>query len=150
MRRPVLARLLIGCAIVPFAAPAAAAVITGTVLSEGVRPVGGARVAVLDAAGATRCETTSAADGTFSLGCDAIGPHLVRASIGALSSPRLDAVDLGPDRQVHLNLLLVAAAVVAPAHANAGAPPGFWTRPLANPVLTTLNGRPLTLRIAAT
>jgi hypothetical protein len=114
-------------------ATAAPAVITGTVLGPGLRPLAGASIAVVDAG----CETVSGADGTFTLRCEATGPRRVRAFAGGGPASEQE-VELGPDRMIHLNFLLAPPVVAAPAPVDGSI--------LGNPVVTSLGGRPLTLR----
>jgi hypothetical protein len=129
-----------------------AALISGTVIGDGARPIAGATVQVVRAASKPPCETTTAADGTFSLSCPATGRHVVRASFGDLRAWEIDGVELGPGREVYLNFMLLPVATAAPAGALPGGPTdtaGFWTRPLPNPVLATWEGNPITLRVLA-
>jgi hypothetical protein len=123
-------------------------VITGTVIGEGARPVAGATVQVVGAR--PPCETATGADGTFTLSCAAAGRHAVRASFGDLRPWEIVDIELGPEREIHLNFMLVPAAAMVPA--VPGAPtdtPGFWSRRLPNPVLATWQGRSMTLRAGA-
>ena len=113
---------------------AAPAVITGTVLGPGLRPLAGASIAVVGAG----CETVSGADGTFTLRCEATGPKRVRAFAGGGPANEQE-VELGPDRMIHLNLLLAPPVVAAPAVPVDGSV-------LGNPVVTSVGGHPLTLR----
>src|SRR5262245_5032012 len=96
---PLVARVALELAL---AQPASAAVITGTVIGEGARPVAGAAVQIVGAQ--PPCETTTAADGTFSLPCAATGRYTVRASFGDLRAWEIEDIELGPGRAVHLNL----------------------------------------------
>jgi hypothetical protein len=133
--------------------PALGAVITGTVIGEGARPVAGATVEVVQAPDAMPCRTSTAADGTFTLRCAATGPHPVRASLGDLRPWQVDDIDLTPDAEVHLNFLLVPATTTAldgslavTAHESHVS---LWARPVPNPVLAHWQGRPITLRMLA-
>jgi hypothetical protein len=132
---------------------AAAAVLTGTVIGQDTRPVAGAKVEVVRDASGPRCETTTAADGTFSLPCDAAGRHVVRASFRDLRPWEIADVELGPDLELHLNFMLVPAGAPQDAAALSEEPAepaaGFWTRRVPNRVLATWQGRPLTLRFLA-
>jgi hypothetical protein len=154
MRRVPCAAFLV-CGVAVFAAPLVAlqaAVITGSVIGEGARPIGGATVEVLRAASEPRCATTSAADGTFSLSCAATGRHVVRASFGDLRPWEVEDVELGPGREIHLNFLLLPATATAPAGSLPGGPAdtgGFWSRRVPNPVLGSWRGSPITLRVLA-
>lgn len=120
----------------PAAAGAAPATITGTVLGQDLRPLANASIAVVDAG----CETVTGADGTFTLRCAAAGLRRVRALTGDRMSEQ--EVELGPDRMVHLNFLLAPVPVSVPA-AETSDQAGM----LGNPVLTTLGGRAVTLRV---
>jgi hypothetical protein len=137
------------CAALALAAPAlwaAPANLAGSVIGVGARPIAGARVEVLGAGGAV-CATTTAADGTFALSCAVTGPHAVRASSGDLRPWQHDAIELGPDRDVHLNFMLLPAAAGAPPAAEA---PGFFTRRLPNPAVAPgLSLRALAIIVAA-
>jgi hypothetical protein len=130
------------------ATTAHAAVIAGTVIGEGARPIAGATVYVVGAL--PPCTTTSGSDGTFSFSCEATGVHAVRATFGDLRPWQIDDIALAPDADVHLNfLLLPATAPTLPASPAVTAEPGFWSRPVPNPVLTTWGERPITLRLLA-
>ena len=132
------------------AQPASAAVITGTVIGEGARPVAGAAVQIVGAQ--PPCETTTAADGTFSLPCAATGRYTVRASFGDLRAWEIEDIELGPELQVHLNFLLLPATAGAPAGSLPAATAqtvGFWSRRVPNPTLATWQGHAITLRIVA-
>ena len=127
------------------------ALITGMVIGERYRPVGGATVQVVPNGMEKPCETTTAADGTFSLSCVATGRYAVRASFGQLRPWEIEDVELGPGRSVYLNFMLLPVGATA-----SGALPssvtdetGFWTRRVPNPVLATWNGSAITLRILA-
>lgn len=119
-----------------------AAIINGTVIGEGARPVAGATVEVVHAG----CETTTQRDGTFSLPCAASGRHVLRASFGDLQPWQIEDVELGPDRELQANFMLMPAPGAAARPADRG---GFWTRRLPNPEITTWQGRPITLRVLA-
>jgi hypothetical protein len=76
----------------------------------------------------------------------------VRASLGDLHPWEIADIELGPDREVHLNFMLLPASAMAPQ----AFPPrgeaetvGFWSRPVPNPIVATWHGRALTLRIIA-
>lgn len=143
--------LLAGVALqLTLARPSPAAMITGTVIGEGAHPIAGATVQIVRAQ--PPCDTTTVADGTFSLPCAATGRYVVRASFGDLRAWEIEDVELGPDRAVHLNFLLLPAAAVAPAGsvpAAAADTTGFWSRRVPNPTLATWQGRAVTLRTAA-
>jgi hypothetical protein len=154
MRRRLSAAILAGSVAV-LAAPllaSRATIITGSVIGEGARPIAGATVEVVRAAAEPRCATTTTADGTFSLVCEASGRHTVRASFGDLRPWQVDEVELGPGHEVHLNFMLLPATMTA---AAGGSPTestetaGFWSRRLPNPVVATWQGRPITLRVSA-
>jgi hypothetical protein len=154
MRRRPPVWFLASC-VAAFAVPVLASppsTITGTVIGAGARPVAGASVRVVRDASEPPCETTTAADGTFSLSCAATGRHVVRASFGDLRPREIDDVELGPGREVYLNFMLLPAAATAAAGPLPGEEvdtPGFWSRRLPNPVLATWQGSPLTLRVLA-
>jgi hypothetical protein len=144
--------LLAGAGVL-FAFPPAcgAAVITGSVIGEGARPIAGATVAVVRHAAEPPCAATTAADGSFALTCSATGRYAVRASAGDLRPWQIDDVELGPERSIHLNFMLLPAtgtAAAAPSDASAAAA-GFWSRPVPNPVLATWGGHAVTLRVLA-
>src|SRR5262245_27602942 len=85
---------------------AQAAVISGVVIGEGARRIGGALVEVVKPASGTPCETRSADDGTFKLPCDASGVPTVRASFEGLRPWEIADVELAADREVYLNFVL--------------------------------------------
>jgi len=136
-------------AIVWTPASAWAATIAGTVIGEGARPIAGATVFVVGAL--PPCTTTSGADGTFSFACAASGAHAVRATFGELRPWQVDDVPLEPDGDVHLSFMLLptTAASLPDAPPGETVEPGFWARPVPNPVVATWNGRPITLRLLA-
>jgi hypothetical protein len=78
----------------------------------------------------------------------------VRASFEGLRPWEIGDVELEADREVYLNFVLMSAAAPALPDATADArepadaqqPAGFWSRPVPNPVLATVRGRPVTLR----
>ena len=146
MNRCCAAPLLAWCIV---ALPAAdAAMISGSVIGEGGRPIAGAIVqAVRD--GETPCATISAADGTFALPCSATGRYAMRASFADLRPWTIDDVELGPDRELHLNFMLLPATAAAMDSSAAAEPDGFWTRRLPNPVVGTWSGNTITLRLMA-
>lgn len=133
--------------------PTHAAVITGTVIGEGARPVAGATVEVVRASDATPCRTSTAEDGTFTLPCAATGPHALRASFGDLRPWQIDDIDLTPEAEVHVNFLLVPASATALdgslAVTASEAPDSFWSRPVPNPIVAHWRQRPITLRMLA-
>lgn len=132
------------------AAPAAH--LTGSVVGDGGRPVAGATVQVVRVAAEPPCQTTTAADGTFSLSCAANGLHVVRASFGDLRPWEIEDVELEPGREIYLNFMLLPVTATAPADALAAGPTeaaGFWSRPLPNPVLGSWQGTAITLRMLA-
>jgi hypothetical protein len=137
-------------AIVWTTATASAATITGTVIGEGARPIAGATVFVVGAL--PPCTTTSGPDGIFSFSCAATGMHAVRATFGDLRPWQVDDIALAPDADVHLNFMLLP--VTAPTLPSSMEPvgtaePGFWSRPVPNPVVATWGERPITLRMLA-
>lgn len=133
--------------------PTHAAVITGTVIGEGARPLDGAIVEVVQAPGAPPCRTATGADGTFTLPCAATGPHAVRASLGDLRPWQIDDIDLTPAAEVHLNFLLVPASATALdgslAVTASEASASLWTGPVPNPIVAHWQQRPITLRMLA-
>ena len=150
MGRRAPALLFVCCTVVALAAPAPharAAIVTGSVIGPGARPVAGARVEVLRAE--LPCETRTAADGTFSLPCAATGVHAVRASHDDLHPWEVGAVMLSTDGEVHLNFMLMPVSASALDTTAAEPPAGFWTRRVPNPVLTTWQEHPITLRVLA-
>jgi hypothetical protein len=125
-------------ALLLLASPARAArptIITGAVLGQGLRPLGGAVVRVAG----EDCATTTRPNGAFELSCAATGVRALEASSGALSA-RIEGVEFGPDRLAQLTFLLQPAPPPRPPPAS-----GF-SAPLPNPVVTTWQGRPVTLR----
>ena len=149
MGRVTILRALAVLVTIPWtAAIASGATLAGTVIGDGARPIAGATVFVVGAL--PPCTTTSGPDGTFSFSCAATGAHAVRATFGDLRPWQVDDLDLQPDADVHLNfMLLPAAAPTLPASPVTTAEPGFWSRPVPNPVLATWGGRPITLRLLA-
>jgi hypothetical protein len=144
IRRILAVVVTIGCT----AAIASAATIAGTVIGEGARPIAGATVFVVGAL--PPCTTTSGPDGTFSFSCAATGTHAVRATFGDLRPWQVDDLALTADAEVHLNfMLLPATAPTLPSSAVETAEPGFWSRPVPNPVVTMWGERPITLRVLA-
>ena len=142
--------MIVGLATPLLASPAA--IITGTVIGEGALPVAGAKVEVVRGASDPPCETTTAADGTFSLSCAARGRHVLRATFGELRPWEINEVELGPGFEVHLNFMLLPATATGPASVfpdGAADTTGFWSRRLPNPVLANWQGTPVTLRIVA-
>jgi hypothetical protein len=137
-----------------FLAPltARAAVITGSVIGEGARPVTAATVQVVRGDSKPVCATTTSVDGTFSLPCAATGRYSVRASFGDLRPWQVDDIELAEGREFHLNFMLLPATALAPPDAVRSDPShsvGFWSRRVPNPVLVTWRDRPITLRIVA-
>jgi hypothetical protein len=118
-------------------------IITGAVLGEGLRGLGGARVRVMGEGG---CATTTRENGAFELHCAATGVRTLEASFGGLALARIEGVELGPDRLIQLNFLVQPApAGPPPSHAQTG----WWGAPLPNPVVTTWRGRDVTVRALA-
>lgn len=134
-----------------FEAPLAAsnaALLTGTVIDAGGRPVAGAAVQVVGASGDPSCTALTAADGTFSLHCAVSGRRAVRASRDDLQAWEIDDVELGPEREVYLNFMLrspnAAIPLAAPAQVD-----GLWSRYVPNPTLFQWRESPITLRMLA-
>jgi hypothetical protein len=141
-------RAFLPLAILAIAVPAPAATIAGTVIGEGTRPIAGATVFAVGAL--PPCTTTSGPDGTFSFSCAATGMHTVRATFGDLRPWQVDDIALTADAEVHLNFMLLPATVpTLPASPGVTAEPGFWSRPVPNPVVATWGERPITLRLLA-
>jgi hypothetical protein len=124
------------------AAPARAAVITGSVIGAGATPIAGATVEVLEAQ--PPCTSVTGPDGNFSLTCAATGRRSMRATWGALVPWQLDDLDFAPDHSLHLNFMLLPRQ--APAVAVPSGTVGWWEAPLPNPALGTWLGRTITLR----
>ncbi len=117
-----------------------------------MHPVAGATVEVVRDPSQPPCRSQTRADGTFSLSCEAVGRHAVRATFGDLRPQEVADVELGPGFEVHLNFMLLPAEATAPASSAASAPaeaPGFWSRVVPNPLLAVWGTRPITLRLAA-
>lgn len=114
-------------------------IITGAVLGEGLRPLGGARVRVVGQEG---CATATRSNGSFELHCAATGVHVLEASSGALAPSRIEGVELGPDRLAQLTFLLQPATAAVATTANVD---GLGA-PLPNPVVATWLGRAVSLR----
>jgi hypothetical protein len=126
-------------ALCAWAAPvwAEPALLTGNVVGEDLRPLPGAAVEVTG----TACAAVTDVGGTFRLRCDGTGLRQVRAWAEG-RAVRIQEVELGPDRFVELHFLLARPMVpVAAQPAVTG-----LEAPLANPLLTTWGGFPITLR----
>lgn len=134
-------------AAVLFFAPLAAraALITGTVIGDGSRPI---ESAVVEVVGAPDCRTTTAADGTFSLACAATGRYVVRAFSGDLVPWEVSDIELDAGYEIHLNFMLLPATH-KPAIAGSGDAASFWERRVPNPVLGSWGATAITLRLLA-